>query len=112
MRSLLASICIAAVLWLAPAHAGDCQPFGQPQIEQLRATGLPVGVLDGDVVGKMVALLRQHVEITIEPTRLVIVFDDETARILLVVDCALCSILAGPAAAVKAMLLEVNGEPA
>ena len=109
MPRLFAALAAALLAISTPALA--CQPFGAVEIEKLRAAGLPVELVEGEIAARVLAALRQRVEIDADPTRLVIVFGGEGAGIGLVYGEALCAIVSGPARETQEILRQARGRP-
>jgi hypothetical protein len=110
MRIAALAACWLLATGLFAPSARACQPFGAADIDRLRATGLAVEVVEGDVAARVLADLRRRVAIVDDPTRLVIVFA-EAARIGLVFGEEICAIVSGPTEETREMLRRARGEP-
>lgn len=103
---------LGLVLLALPAAAQEaCIPVG-PLFERLQASGLEFeDITDPVAVRRIAAEIAAHTEQPFPPpTRLIIAFIGDGAKIGIVVNDEVCAVLSGPAHAVRMLLQAVHGQ--
>jgi hypothetical protein len=105
---------IAALVLVIPAAAKTSTPRHLAQMSRDVVDAVRRDRIEGSDATKVIAALRERVEIDdecAEATRLVIAYHGEEGFIFLVIDEKPCAVVRSPANAIRALLLQVLGQP-